>query len=122
MLAHLRLTRWETFQAIVTDLRTLVPAVQAINLRPAKIETERLGADPRLVTHTLLAGSEHDQKGMVVERNAKNVLHALTQGDWQRERACLVEPPMQRLRDRGQENGLRQFVDDVAQLLVPQIS
>lgn len=52
-------------------------------------------------------------------RNAKRVLASLSAGDLDRERICVEDAPLSVLRSRGDGSGLRHFLDEIAQRLVP---
>ena len=82
----------------------------------AKIATARarLGFDPCLRSHELTAFGDDSAK-----RSAKRALHELTAGDPDRERRCWFDTPLPTLRDRGQDNGLAEFLDDVQLRLTP---
>lgn len=71
---------------------------------------KRIGFDPRLRSHEL-SGT----------RDAKQVLRDLTNGIVDRQQRCWTEPPLKVLRERGQENGLADYLQEVEQRLVPLI-
>ncbi len=52
---------------------------------------------------------------------SKNVVDALTAGNWQREERCWKEAPLDRLRARGDKSGLARFLADVESELLPLI-
>jgi hypothetical protein len=60
---------------------------------------QRLGLDPRTRSHDV--------------SDPKRALHELTAGDRARERRCWVDPSLPTLRERGVENGLAAYLDDV---------
>jgi hypothetical protein len=79
------------------------------------VETERLaterqtlGFDPRERSHELTACKDDKAK-----RSPKRVLHALCGGDADRERRCWRETTLATLRDRGPQNGMGAFLDEV---------
>lgn len=80
-----------------------------------RLEAERqfLGFDPRHKSHELTA--KHDDAND--KRSAKRVLAALTADDRKREAECLES--LATLRERGEHNGLRAFLDEVRARLVP---
>jgi hypothetical protein len=79
-----------------------------------EIERKKLGLDLRLRSHDLTAckndGAVH---------SPKRVLRQLTGGDWDRERRCWIETSLQVLRERGGENGLVAYLDEVRNRLGP---
>lgn len=81
----------------------------------AKLETERehLGFDPRHHSAKLAAKPDDAKK------SAKRVLNALCDRDRERENRCVKATSLDILRDRGRENGLTMFLDEVRTLLVP---
>ncbi|QJW96354.1 hypothetical protein [Frigoriglobus tundricola] len=80
-----------------------------------RLENERrhLGFDPRKQSHELTA--KHDEKND--KRSAKRVLTVLTADDLIREAECLAVIVI--LLERGEENGLRAFLQEIATLLLP---
>jgi hypothetical protein len=76
-------------------------------------EREELGFDPRSSAERLTAS----EKG--ARRDAKRVLDALTGCDPEREDACLEEPPLALLRQRGANTGLALYLQEVEERLVP---
>ncbi len=74
---------------------------------------QRLGFDPCSRSHELTAYGDDTAK-----RSAKRALHELTAGDHDRERRCWAEVALPTLRDRGAENGLAAYLDDVRDRLV----
>jgi len=76
-------------------------------------EERRLSFHPVRGAHKLTA-SEHGAK-----TDAKKVLDALTQGDLERERACLEETPLTTLSTLGREMGLAAYLQEVRDRLVP---
>jgi len=76
-------------------------------------ECNRVGFDPRARAHHLADRNEHE------DRCPKRVLRALSADDRDRERACVSNTPLARLRSRGEETGLKDFIDELeARLLV----
>lgn len=45
-------------------------------------------------------------------KSAKTMLSQLTTGDYEREHRCIAESPLERLRERGEHNGLRAYLVD----------
>jgi len=76
---------------------------------------QQLGCDPREKSQTLTARGAQDL------RNAKRVLGILTDSNLDRESACWRETALDTLRQRGQENGLADYLTDVQEKLVPQV-
>lgn len=74
--------------------------------RLAQTRTD-LGKDPRTSSHELKHGRDE------AKNNAKRVLTVLTEDDAAREHACIFETPLEVLRQRGRENGLVDFLDQV---------
>lgn len=76
-------------------------------------ERQALGFDPSLRAHQLLAsetGALHD---------AKRVLANLTGGRVAREESCWMECHLEVLEERGVENGLTAYIQEVCERLVP---
>ncbi len=71
-------------------------------------ERQRLGFDPRLRSHELTACKADN-----APRSPKRVLRALGGGDADRERRCWRETMLATLRDRGADNGMCAFLDEV---------
>ncbi len=65
---------------------------------------QQLGMDPRKRSHDV--------------RDPKAALRALTAGDLDRERRCWLHPSLPTLRERGVENGLAAYLNDVRDRLV----
>lgn len=84
----------------------------------SRLETERqrLGFDPRLRSHELTA-CKNDQ----ANRSPKRVLRELTANDAERQECCWTDTALQVLRQRGIENGLAAFLDEVRHRLAPLI-
>jgi hypothetical protein len=79
-------------------------------------ETKRLHFDPRLHSHQLTACKD-DQ----ADRSPKRVLRALTGDDWDRQRRCWQKSDLDVLRQRGAENGLADYLQEVRDRLAPLI-
>ncbi|HYO69914.1 MAG TPA: hypothetical protein VEU33_27945, partial [Archangium sp.] len=75
-------------------------------------ERQRLSCHPVRDAHQLTA-REHGAK-----KDAKVALDALTQGDKERERACLEETPLAVLEERGGKTGLAEYLKEVRERLV----
>ena len=71
-------------------------------------ERQTLGFDPRMRSHELTACKDDRAR-----RSPKRVLRVLCGGDADRERRCWRETLLATLRDRGAENGLSAFLDEV---------
>lgn len=76
----------------------------------ARLDAERqaLGFDPRLRSHELTAC-----KNDLALRSPKRVLRQLAGNDWERERRCWTSARLDVLRDRGGENGLAAYLQEV---------
>jgi hypothetical protein len=83
-----------------------------------RLDTERqtLGFYPHERSHELTACKDD-----TAPRSPKRVLQALTGGDFDRERRCWNNTPLARLRERGTENGLVHYLDEVRTRLAPLI-
>ena len=79
-------------------------------------ERQKLGFDPRLRSHELTACKD-DQ----ANRSPKRVLHSLGGGDQERERHCWQRTSLEILNERGSENGLTLFLEEVRELIAPLI-
>lgn len=82
------------------------PKDAAEQSRLAQTRTD-LGKDPRTSSHELKHGRDE------AKSNAKRVLAELTKDDADRVHACISETPLEVLRQRGRENGLVDFLDQV---------
>src|SRR5205807_2343362 len=71
-------------------------------------ERQALGFDPRLRSDQLTA-CKNDR----AQRSPKRVLRELSGGDLDRERRCWRETSLATLRERGAENGLTQYLQEV---------
>jgi hypothetical protein len=78
-----------------------------------RAESSRLGLDPRHRNHDLTPGKDEEPRG------PKCVLRTLSTGDPDRERRCWRETPLKTLRERGIENGLAAYLDEVQSRLAP---
>ncbi len=78
----------------------------------AKVRAD-LGFNPCLDAHQLTAKHDPDR------RSAKRVLGVLTRDDTNREAKCWEQAPLNRLRERGEESGLADFMAEVESHLVP---
>jgi hypothetical protein len=76
------------------------------------VERQKLGFDPRTRGHELTACKNDN-----AHRSPKRVLRALCGDDRDREQLCWKETPLATLRERGGENGMRSFLDEVRQKL-----
>jgi hypothetical protein len=79
-------------------------------------ERQTLGFDPRLRSHQLTACKDDQAK-----RSPKRVLRSLSEGDRDRERRCWSETSLDVLRERGEENGLAAYLQEVRDRLAPLI-
>jgi hypothetical protein len=75
-----------------------------------RLDAERrtLGFDPRLRSHQLTACKNDN-----APRSPKRVLRKLSHGDPTRERCCWRDTPLATLRERGAENGLTGFLQEI---------
>ncbi len=80
------------------------PADEAEDARLRAVR-RRLGLDPRTRSHDI--------------SDPKRALTELTADDRARERRCWLDPSLATLRERGQDNGLAEFLDDVTARLAP---
>jgi hypothetical protein len=76
-------------------------------------ERQVLGFDPRSAAEQLTAS----EKG--ARRDAKRVLDALTGGERRREDACVEEPPLALLAQRGASTGLAAYLLEIEERLIP---
>jgi hypothetical protein len=72
-----------------------------------EIECDRVKFDPRLRAQDLADRNDSD------DRSPKRVLRSLSDGDRDRERACLWDTPLEWLRTRGEETGLKDFISEL---------
>jgi hypothetical protein len=79
-------------------------------------ERQTLGFDPRLRSHELTACKD-DQ----AQRSPKRVLLKLGGGTHDREQRCWRETSLEILRERGTENGLKLFLEEVREKFAPLI-
>jgi hypothetical protein len=79
-------------------------------------ERQNLGFDPRHQSHQLTACKDDTAK-----RSPKRVLRVLTKDERDRERRCWTHSSLARLRERGKENGLTAYLDEIRDQLVPLI-
>lgn len=84
----------------------------------SRLDAERstLGFDPRLRSHDLTACKDDHAL-----RSPKRVLRQLSGDDRHRERRCWMETALERLRERGGENGLAAYLHEVRDRLAPLI-
>jgi hypothetical protein len=73
---------------------------------------ERLSFDPVTQSHRLTAKRDDDQ-GAPNDRSVKVALSSLTEDDHERAQACWQEAPLHMLRQRGEHNGLRDYLEEV---------
>lgn len=91
------------------------PRDEAETVRLSEIRQE-LGFDPRIRSHELTACKRNTEK-----RSPKRVLRVLSDGEHHRQRHCWQETSLNVLRERGGQNGLVSFLDDVRSKLAPLI-
>ena len=76
-------------------------------------ETEKLGTNPCLNSHDLRAGTA------TAKRNPKRVLAVLTGRDWERQRQCWLNTDLAVLENRGQNNGLADYFNEIKTHIAP---
>jgi hypothetical protein len=82
-------------------------------------ETARLDAlERRLSFHPVREAHRLDAREHGAKNDAKSALEELTQGDEERERACLEETPLAVLEERGGKTGLTEYLREVRERLV----
>ena len=91
------------------------PKSDAEQSRLASLRRE-LGFDPRENAHRLRAKHRHDKN------SPKRVLGVLTEGDVDRETSCWQATDLELLKQRGKDNGLADYLDEVKTHLVPLFS
>jgi len=77
-------------------------------------ERQHLGFDPCERSDELTAGRDDNAK-----RSPKRVLNVLCNGSNDREQECWTQTPLETLRRRGEENGLKEYLNEVQTLIVP---
>jgi hypothetical protein len=77
-------------------------------------ERQLLGFYPHEQSHRLTAGKDDNAK-----LSPKRVLQVLCGGNKTRERLCWTQTPLATLRERGTDNGLSHYLDEVRTRLVP---
>lgn len=80
-------------------------------------ESQALGFNPCRCSNQLFACSEDQAK-----RSPKRVLAALTGRSWDRQRECWQLTPLAVLEERGGGNGLKDYLGEIRQSLVPLIT
>ena len=80
-------------------------------------EAQSLGFNPCLRSHELTACKDDQAK-----RSPKRVLRVLTGGSWERQRECWQATALAVLEDRGHANGLKDYLNEIKQMLVPLIT
>ena len=86
-------------------------------------ETARLEAsERRLSFHPVREAHRLDAREHGAKNDAKRALEEFTQGDMERERACLEERPLSALQEHGRNTGLPEYLKEVRERLVPVIS
>lgn len=76
-------------------------------------ERKALGFDPCREAHRLR------DKDDLAARSPKRVAASLTNEDWERESRCWTDAPLASLRARGEQSGLRAYLDEIRDRLVP---
>lgn len=106
--------------AIIERESWVVSGFQAQNVAEAErlnVESQKLGWDPCLNSHQLTAGKDDGAL-----RSPKRVVASLVGTDWERQRECWTATPLSTLRERGVENGLADYLAEIANRLVPIIT
>jgi hypothetical protein len=87
-------------------------------LERARLQQERnqLGFNPCEQSHELTACKDDNAK-----RSPKRVLRSLSGDDRERERRCWADSPLEMLRQRGGENGLAAYLQEIRDRLAPLI-
>ena len=80
-------------------------------------EQQRLGVNPCQRSHELTAG-----KSDIALRSPKRVLKVLTADNWERQRRCWKATALQVLWERGEDNGLVDYLEEIKTHLVPTIT
>jgi hypothetical protein len=81
------------------------------------VERQNLGTNPCIRSHELTASSSD-----IALRSPKRVLKVLTGDNWERQRRCWMVTPLNVLKDRGEDNGLASYLDEIKLLLAPIIA
>jgi hypothetical protein len=86
----------------------------------AELESIRQGInfDPCLKAERLRYASQASR----AERNPKEILHRLTDGNHEREEKCWKDTALATLRERGEETMLKNYLDEVESSLLPLFS
>lgn len=77
---------------------------------------QAIGSDPCVRSHELTARTKGSK------RDIKRILEHLTDGDTAREPPCWQETPLDRLKERGQHNGLAAYLAEVDNHIIPLLS
>lgn len=80
-------------------------------------EQQKLGVNPCQRSHELTAG-----KSDIALRSPKRVLKVLTADNWERQRRCWKGTALQVLWERGEDNGLVDYLEEIKVHLVPTIT
>lgn len=79
---------------------------------------QEINFDPCLQAERLRYASQTSR----AERNPKEILHRLTDGEREREERCWTDTPLAILRKRGEETLLKDFLDEAGSALLPLFS
>jgi hypothetical protein len=87
-------------------------------------ERKKIGFSPITRSHDLDAtsnkeGASAKREEPLAKKSAKRVMDALTDNDPDRVMKCWKETPLETLRERGEHNGLRDYLQEVKEILVP---
>ena len=87
-------------------------------------ETERLNSEIRLLGWNPCSRPQDLTacKDDSAPKSPKRVLAALTASDWDRQRECWTDTPLDTLRANGERNGLKDYLDEVRGRLAPLIA
>lgn len=78
---------------------------------------QEIGFDPCLEAQRLHGSSRRGDEQR--RRDAKVVLEYLTQGNYEREKSCWCDTPLEILMERGQHTGLADYIAEVRERLLP---
>lgn len=113
--------RWASFKIVLGCADPMREAWVLAGFGPESDEERTRLADVRkdLGFHPCENAHELGAKDEQAKRSAKRVLRVLTGDDHEREARCWTEAPLDRVRDRGEKSGLRAFLVEVKDQLLP---
>lgn len=114
-------SRWASFQIVLGCPDRMREAWVLAGFEPESDEERarlndmrrELGFSPCDQAHLL------DAKDETAKRSPKRVVRELTNGDVERDARCITDAPLDRLRERGTGSGLRAFLDEINERVVP---